>query len=65
MFERTRFTIDRIDPELFAAIEKENRRQKGHIDLIALAILYTEATPIPTFSATASFVNPSASSCRT
>ena len=35
MFERTRYTIDRIDPELFAAIEKENRRQEDHIELIA------------------------------
>jgi len=34
MFERAR-TLDQIDPELFAAIEKENRRQEDHIELIA------------------------------
>ncbi len=35
MFERSRHTIDRIDPELSAAIENENRRQEDHIELIA------------------------------
>ena len=35
MFERSRFTIEQIDPEVFAAIEKENRRQEDHIELIA------------------------------
>ena len=35
MFERSRHTIDRIDPEIFAAIEDENRRQEDHIELIA------------------------------
>jgi len=28
-------TIDKVDPEIFAAIEKENRRQEEHIELIA------------------------------
>ena len=35
MFERKRYTVDRIDPEIFAAIEQENRRQEDHIELIA------------------------------
>ncbi len=35
MFERTRYTVDQIDPEIFAAIEKENQRQEDHIELIA------------------------------
>jgi glycine hydroxymethyltransferase len=35
MFERKRYTVDQIDPEIFAAIEKENQRQEDHIELIA------------------------------
>ena len=35
MFERSRSTVEQIDPELFAAIQKENHRQEGHIKLIA------------------------------
>ncbi|WP_133893892.1 serine hydroxymethyltransferase [Paraburkholderia sp.] len=35
MFERSRFTLDQIDPELFAAIQKEDKRQQDHIELIA------------------------------
>ncbi len=35
MFNRDIHTIDRIDPELFAVIENENRRQEDHIELIA------------------------------
>ena len=35
MFERNRYTVERIDPEIFAAIEKENQRQEDHIELIA------------------------------
>ena len=35
MFERNSYTVDRIDPEIFAAIEKENQRQEDHIELIA------------------------------
>ncbi|WER45111.1 serine hydroxymethyltransferase [Cupriavidus sp. WKF15] len=35
MFERSRYTIDQIDPEVFAAIQKENQRQEDHIELIA------------------------------
>jgi glycine hydroxymethyltransferase len=35
MFERARNTLDRIDPERFAVIEQENRRQEDHIELIA------------------------------
>ncbi len=35
MFERAHYAIDRIDPELFAAIQNENRRQEDHIELIA------------------------------
>lgn len=34
MFDRSQ-TIDRVDPELWAAIEAENRRQEEHIELIA------------------------------
>jgi glycine hydroxymethyltransferase len=35
MFDRTQSTIARIDPEVWAAIEAENRRQEEHIELIA------------------------------
>ncbi|MFN9449674.1 MAG: serine hydroxymethyltransferase [Rubrivivax sp.] len=35
MFDRSESTIARIDPEVFAAIEAENRRQEEHIELIA------------------------------
>ncbi|WP_027815548.1 serine hydroxymethyltransferase [Paraburkholderia bannensis] len=35
MFKRAVSTIENIDPELFAAIEAENRRQEDHIELIA------------------------------
>ncbi|PSH03701.1 MAG: serine hydroxymethyltransferase [Acidobacteria bacterium] len=35
MFERSRFTVKQIDPEIYAAIQKENQRQEDHIELIA------------------------------
>ena len=35
MFDRTRSTIARIDPEIWAAIQSENQRQEDHIELIA------------------------------
>jgi glycine hydroxymethyltransferase len=35
MFDRTQSTVQRIDPEIWAAIEAENRRQEEHIELIA------------------------------
>jgi len=35
MFERKRYTVDQIDPEIFAAVEQENQRQEDHIELIA------------------------------
>jgi glycine hydroxymethyltransferase len=35
MFERSRFAIDQIDPELFAVIQKEDRRQEEQIELIS------------------------------
>jgi glycine hydroxymethyltransferase len=35
MFDRTQSTLSNVDPELFAAIERENRRQEEHIELIA------------------------------
>ena len=35
MFERSLSTIARVDPEVWAAIEAENRRQEEHIELIA------------------------------
>ena len=35
MFDRTQSTIARIDPELASIIERENRRQEEHIELIA------------------------------
>jgi len=35
MFDRTESTIAKIDPELFAAIQAESRRQEDHIELIA------------------------------
>jgi glycine hydroxymethyltransferase len=35
MFERSQYTIEQIDPEIFAAIQKENQRQENHIELIA------------------------------
>jgi glycine hydroxymethyltransferase len=35
MFNRSTSTIEQTDPELFAAIAAENRRQEDHIELIA------------------------------
>ncbi|MGE5116850.1 MAG: serine hydroxymethyltransferase [Betaproteobacteria bacterium] len=35
MFDRTQSTVARVDPEIWAAIEAENRRQEDHIELIA------------------------------
>jgi glycine hydroxymethyltransferase len=35
MFDKTRHTIANVDPDLWAAIEAENRRQEEHIELIA------------------------------
>jgi glycine hydroxymethyltransferase len=35
MFDRSRSTLDLIDPEIAAAIAAENRRQEEHIELIA------------------------------
>jgi glycine hydroxymethyltransferase len=34
-FERSRSTIARVDPELWAVVQQENRRQEEHIELIA------------------------------
>ena len=35
MFDRTQSTVARVDPDIQAAIEAENRRQEEHIELIA------------------------------
>jgi glycine hydroxymethyltransferase len=35
MFDRSESTIAKVDPEIWAAIEAENRRQEEHIELIA------------------------------
>ncbi len=35
MFDRTQSTIERTDPDIWAAIQAENRRQEEHIELIA------------------------------
>ncbi len=35
MFDRTQHTLAAIDPEIFATIQAENRRQEEHIELIA------------------------------
>ena len=35
MFDRTTSTIANVDPEIWAAIQAENRRQEEHIELIA------------------------------
>lgn len=35
MFEKKRYTLEQIDPELSDAIEKENQRQEDHLELIA------------------------------
>jgi glycine hydroxymethyltransferase len=35
MFDRTTSTIAQVDPEVWAAIQAENRRQEEHIELIA------------------------------
>ncbi|CAM5201630.1 serine hydroxymethyltransferase [Oligella ureolytica] len=34
MFERSN-TLDKVDPDLWAAIQKEDERQEQHIELIA------------------------------
>ncbi len=35
MFDRTQSTLAKIDPEIWTAIQAENRRQEDHIELIA------------------------------
>jgi glycine hydroxymethyltransferase len=35
MFDRTQNTLARVDPDVWAAIQAENRRQEEHIELIA------------------------------
>jgi glycine hydroxymethyltransferase len=35
MFDRSQSTVERVDPEIHAAIQHENRRQEEHIELIA------------------------------
>ncbi|KAB0653970.1 serine hydroxymethyltransferase, partial [Burkholderia diffusa] len=35
MFNRTTSTVANVDPELWTAIQDENRRQEEHIELIA------------------------------
>ena len=35
MFDRTASTVANVDPEIWAAIQNENRRQEDHIELIA------------------------------
>jgi glycine hydroxymethyltransferase len=35
MFDRSQSTVAKVDPEVWAAIEAENRRQEEHIELIA------------------------------
>jgi glycine hydroxymethyltransferase len=35
MFDRTLSTVARVDPEIWSAIQNENRRQEDHIELIA------------------------------
>ncbi|MDP1692655.1 MAG: serine hydroxymethyltransferase [Burkholderiaceae bacterium] len=35
MFDRTQHTLAQIDPDIWAAIQAENRRQEEHIELIA------------------------------
>jgi glycine hydroxymethyltransferase len=35
MFDRAQSTIARVDPELWSVIQRENRRQEEHIELIA------------------------------
>jgi glycine hydroxymethyltransferase len=35
MFERSRYALSSVDPEVWSAIEAENRRQEEHIELIA------------------------------
>ncbi|OLL31275.1 hypothetical protein BTH42_13860, partial [Burkholderia sp. SRS-W-2-2016] len=35
MFSRANSTVENVDPELWNAIQSENRRQEEHIELIA------------------------------
>ncbi|SEJ37239.1 glycine hydroxymethyltransferase, partial [Paraburkholderia diazotrophica] len=35
MFNRATSTVENIDPEIWKAIQDENRRQEEHIELIA------------------------------
>jgi len=35
MFDRNRYALDRIDPEVFTALQQESQRQEDHIELIA------------------------------
>ena len=35
MFDRSTSTVANVDPEIWSAIQRENRRQEDHIELIA------------------------------
>jgi glycine hydroxymethyltransferase len=35
MFDRSQSTLDKVDPEIWSAIQRENQRQEDHIELIA------------------------------
>jgi glycine hydroxymethyltransferase len=35
MYKRSQYSVETIDPEVFAALQAENRRQEEHIELIA------------------------------
>ena len=35
MFTRTEHTLAQVDPEVWAAVQAENKRQEDHIELIA------------------------------
>jgi glycine hydroxymethyltransferase len=35
MFDRSTSTLANVDPEIWAAVQAENRRQEEHIELIA------------------------------
>ena len=46
MFDKARHTIAAVDPDLWATIEAENRRQEEHIELIACEH-YTSPSVMP------------------
>ena len=71
MFDRSQSTIARVDPDVWAAIQAENRRQEEHIELIASenytspAVMAAQAASSPTSTPRATPASATTAAART